>query len=241
MAQAKIKICGITNLSDARLALTLGADLLGFNFYRPSPRYIEPARAAEIIGQLPADAITVGVFVNAGVEGVQAVLAEIAAAGKAASHKSLSAIPRLPSGAEGTAGSKAPPCTLHMAQLHGDESNAGCQAVRGLGLGVIKALRVRAPADLARLGSYDVDAVLLDAFHEELYGGTGHRFDWGWLRQAPAAKVFLAGGITPDNMAEALAAGTYGVDVCSGVESRPGVKDPDKLHALFDRIRGYHG
>jgi phosphoribosylanthranilate isomerase len=132
-------------------------------------------------------------------------------------------------------------CPVHVVQLHGDESPGLCREVRALGVEVMKALRIRQPDDIARIGDYDTEYVLLDAFREELYGGTGETFDWDWIRPGGPAKVFLAGGITPDNIAQALAVGTWGVDLCSGVESAPGVKDPEKLRRLFAAIEEYHG
>ena len=206
---AKIKICGITNLADAKLAIELGADLLGLNFYPPSPRYIEPPKAAEIIASLaPNAAVMAGVFVNATAEAIQDVLAK---------------------------------CPLDIAQLHGTETNDQCQRVRQLGVDVIKALRIRQPVDIEKTNDYDVQTILLDAFREELYGGTGHRFDWGWIKQGdPDRKVFLAGGITPANIAEALAVGTYGVDLCSGVEKEPAIKDKTKMIELFEEIARYY-
>jgi len=201
--KAKIKICGITNVADAQLAVQLGAELLGFNFYPPSPRYINPKSANEIITQLPSQITTVGVFVNAGIKGIQKVLQQ---------------------------------CPLDMAQLHGDETDADCQAAAALGVEVIKALRIRQPGDIQLTENFQVDAVLLDAFREELYGGTGHAFDWSWIRLSFGRKIFLAGGINPDNISAALAVGTFGVDLCSGVEKSPGVKDHAKMEKLFAEI-----
>ena len=199
----KVKICGITTRADAELAVGLGADLLGFNFYEPSPRYVEPGAAGELAAGLGEGVVMVGVFVNATTEEIAAV---------------------------------AQRCRLDMAQLHGDESAEQCREVARLGLGVIKAVRVKGPEDVERVRDYEVDAVLLDAFREEVYGGSGHRFDWSWVRQAGHEKVFLAGGITPENVAEAVSVGTYGVDLCSGVEVGPGVKDEAKMRLLFERL-----
>ena len=202
---AKIKICGITNISDARLALELGADLLGFNFFRPSPRFIEPQAAAQIINALsPASAQMVGLFVNAQLDFIKQTLRE---------------------------------CPLGMLQLHGDESNADCNRASELGLAVIKALRLRTPRDIEQARRFDTPFILLDAFHKELYGGTGATFDWSWVTSVPDKKIFLAGGICPDNIKDALAVGTYGIDLCSGVEQRPGLKDPHQMKTLFEKIK----
>ena len=200
---AKIKICGITNQPDAQLAVELGADLLGFNFYQPSPRYIVPAAAAEIIGGLPHGPEIVGLFVNAELEFIRDVL----------NH-----------------------CPLTMVQLHGDESNTDCRAVAQLGLNVIKAIRIREPGDVRQAENFDTELILLDAFREDLYGGTGESFDWNWITSVPDKKIFLAGGIDPDNIKAALNVGTYGVDLCSSVEKQPGIKDHSRLRLLFERI-----
>lgn len=199
----RIKICGITNQPDGRLAVELSADLLGFNFYRPSPRYIAPAAAAEIIGNLPRGPEIVGLFVNAELKFIRDVL----------NH-----------------------CPLTMVQLHGDESNADCRAVAQLGIKVIKAIRIRKPDDVKQAENFDTELILLDAFREDLYGGTGESFDWSWITSVPDKKIFLAGGINPDNIKAALNVGTYGIDLCSGVEKQPGIKDHSRLKLLFERI-----
>ena len=200
----KIKICGITTLDDAKLSLDLGADLLGFNFYPPSPRYIEPNQAASIIAQLPDNTQTVGVFVNMPTDQLQNLLSI---------------------------------CPLKALQLHGDETNNDCQNAMKLGPEIIKALRIKHIDDIKQCDNYDVATILLDAFREELYGGTGHAFDWTWIKnQSTNKKIFLAGGITLDTITAALRVGTYGIDLCSGVESAPGIKDPQKLKNLFDKI-----
>src|SRR6185295_18381876 len=133
--------CGITNLTDALAAVEAGADALGFNFYRPSPRYIEPAAAREIIELLPRSVLTVGVFVN---------------------EPDVERIAR-------SAG-------VEALQLHGEEKPSECAALKSWY--VIKALQVRGDFDVAKVTDYDVSAVMLDAGHKTLRGGTGHVFDW---------------------------------------------------------------
>jgi len=232
--RAKVKICGITNRADAHLAARLGADFLGFNFYRRSPRYVEPDRAAQIIATLSETVIPVGLFVNPDREEITHIITT---------------------------------CHLPWVQLHGDEDAARCREVAALGVKVIKAIRLRRQEDLRLIEPYDTEAILLDAFHPDMYGGTGKRFDWNWLRDlstgkepsrvnprpeeptgttgkssaAMIRKVFLAGGLGPDNIAQALALGTWAVDLCSGVEARPGVKDAAKLERLFEEIGIYYG
>jgi len=123
-------------------------------------------------------------------------------------------------------------CGLDVIQLHGDEPPEACSFPPHR---VVKALRVRDAESLANVGDYPVSALLLDAWVEGRYGGTGHRFDWELAaRVAAATRVILAGGLTPANVAEAIdAVRPYGVDVSSGVESAPGVKDPEKVAAFI--------
>jgi phosphoribosylanthranilate isomerase len=201
----ELKVCGVTNLEDARAAIDCGAEYLGFNFYAKSPRYIAPASARAIIDRLPSDIISVGVFVN---EPRPEDVAEILRV----------------SGAR-------------MAQLHGDESPDYCASV-GAGR-VIKALRVGDDFDARRVLDYPAAAILLDAFDAKLYGGTGKTANWAIAREAAKlTKVFLAGGLSPNNIVEAIrAVEPFAVDVNSGVERAPGRKDANKLHALWRQIR----
>jgi len=126
---------------------------------------------------------------------------------------------------------------LDRVQLHGEESPAFCKTIRAQ---VFKAVRVQNADSLKGLNRYPVRGFLLDAFHPAHYGGTGEVFDWRLaLRAKKAGPVILAGGLTPENVAEAIErVRPYGVDVCSGVEKRPGRKDYDKLRAFFDAVRG---
>jgi phosphoribosylanthranilate isomerase len=125
-----------------------------------------------------------------------------------------------------------------MAQLHGDESPAYCAVVGAER--VIKALRAGDDFDTRRVMDYKVSAVLLDAFDAKLYGGTGRKANWAVAREAARlTKIFLAGGLSPENIAEAIrVVEPFAVDVNSGVESAPGRKDADKLHNLWQRMRG---
>lgn len=204
MQQVKLKICGITLLEDARAAVECGADFLGFNFYRPSPRYIAPAAAREIIAQLPAEVMPVGVFVN---EARPADVLEIMSA----------------SG-------------VRLAQLHGDETADYCAQVGAAR--VIKVLRVGDGFEPRGALEFPAAAILLDAYDAKLYGGTGKTANWAVAREvARLAKVFLAGGLSPDNIAEAIrAVEPFAVDVNSGVESAPGRKDAGKLHRLKQEL-----
>ena len=210
MLIVKVKICGITNYDDAAAAVDMGADLLGFNFYPKSPRFITPENAAQIINKLPGFMDVAGVFVH------EADNDE---------NKSFSKI-----------NETIDKCQLNWVQLHGDESPQFCQLFLSLNVRTMKAIRVRDQADIERANDYFSDAILLDAFHPEKYGGTGLTFDWNIVGHIEK-RIFLAGGINPDNAAAAVELGVYGIDVCSGVEAEPGKKDHKKMKKLFENIR----
>ena len=205
MAKTRVKICGITNWTDAKRAVDAGADLLGFNFYAKSPRYIAPAKARRIVRRLPKRVSSVGVFVN---ETEQTMLAVARSVG------------------------------LDALQLHGDESPAAVARLGG-SVSVIKAVRAGKtfrPAQLSRFKR--ASAVLLDGFDRKLRGGTGKTFDWRVARRAKRyGRIFVAGGLTPENVAEAIrTAAPYAVDVCSGIEAKPGKKDPKRMRALMRAV-----
>jgi phosphoribosylanthranilate isomerase len=203
----KVKICGLTNFDDAVAAIDMGADLLGFNFYQKSPRYIEPVKAAEIVNKLPGFIDIVAVFVNATVDEI---------------HQTK----RI--------------CPFDWVQLHGDEDQQFCSSLRSHDVKTMKAFRVKDKSDIEKTNTFFTDAILLDAFQPDKYGGTGITFDWNIIGHI-GKRVFLAGGIKPDNAANALELGVYGIDVCSGIESRPGKKDHKKMKKLFENIRYLRG
>jgi phosphoribosylanthranilate isomerase len=199
----KIKICGITNLEDALAAAAAGADALGFNFYKKSPRFIDPVKAAEIIAQLPPFIMPVGVFVNEREEKIREV--------------------------------QALTC-MQAIQLHGDESPEFCQRLDGR---IIKAFQVRDKESLQNMAHYRVAAYLLDSYREGVRGGTGVAFDWHLAVVAKTfGRVILAGGLTPENVAEAVKlVQPYGVDVAGGVEKEKGIKDHTKLRKFITEVR----
>lgn len=200
---AKVKICGITNYEDAAVATDFGADMLGFNFYERSPRFIEPQKAVEIINKLPAFVDTVGLFVNEDFDKIRQIMDA---------------------------------CQLNWIQLHGDENPEFCRQFLTIDIKTMKAIRIKNKNDIEKAEDFFTDAILLDAFHPEKYGGTGISFDWNILGHINK-RVFLAGGINPDNAADAVKLGIYGIDICSGIESEPGKKDHAKTKKLFDNIR----
>ena len=206
MAKVKVKICGITNWTDARRAVEAGAQFLGFNFYRPSRRYIQPAAARRIIRRLPDGIAAVGVFVNE-------------------SEASMVAIARR--------------VGLDYLQLHGDEPPELVTRLERE-IPVIKAVRVRDSFRPKQLDSLScASAILLDGFDVRRHGGTGKTFNWNLARGANGSRrIFLAGGLTPENVADAIrVARPYAVDVCSGVEARPGRKDPARIIALMWAVK----
>ena len=203
----KVKIWGITNYDDATAAIDLGADLLGFNFYPKSPRYVTKERAEEIISQLPAFIDPAGVFVNASIDEI---------------HETSDV------------------CSLDWVQLHGDEDPSFCEALLSHNVKTMKAIRVKDQTDIEGADRFFTDAILLDAFNPDKYGGTGLTFDWNIIGHMNK-RVFLAGGVNPDNAAKAIEFGVYGIDVCSGIEAKPGKKDHEKMKKLFENIRHLRG
>ncbi len=196
----KVKICGITNLADAKAAVQAGADLLGFVFYEKSPRHVTVQAAREITRQLPPFVARVGVFVNAPAELVSQALGE---------------------------------CGLNVLQFHGDEAPEFCTQFGAMS---VKAFRVRDAESLRALPAYHTDAWLLDAHTQGKRGGTGARFNWDLAVEAQrfGRPIFLAGGLTPDNVAEAVRrVRPFAVDVSSGVESASGKKDQVKVQAFI--------
>jgi len=201
-----VKVCGITNLEDARACAEAGADMLGFNFHPASPRYISPREAREIIEKLPSSITCVGVFVNEESPARVALLAR---------ESSVSVV-----------------------QLHGDETPEYCRALTAYP--VIKALRVSREFVPEQGASCGTPTVLLDAFHKGAYGGTGRTFDWSLALAVRALipKLVLAGGLNPENVAEAIAqVRPFGVDACSSLERAPGLKDAARVKAFVAAVR----
>lgn len=208
MLIVKVKICGITNFEDAQAAIEMGADMLGFNFYPKSPRFIEPDDASAIINKLSVSVDTVGVFVNSTLNEIK--------------HQIVDG-------------------RLNWVQLHGDETPEFCRSLASLShIKTMKAIRVKDSSSIRLAETYFTDAILLDAFDPHRYGGTGVAFNWNIIGNM-SKRVFLAGGINPDNVRKAIDLGVYGIDVCSGIESSPGKKDHAKMKKLFDNINYLRG
>lgn len=204
----KVKICGITNAEDAKAAVDAGADAIGFVLYRKSPRFVEAELVKRIVAGLPPFVLPVGVFVNEDMKKVRDLMDS---------------------------------CGLAFAQLHGDENAAYCEA---LGRPVLKGIRLHDRSALPALAEYNsgpalVRGFVVDAFSDSTYGGTGLVADWTLAAEAAqAAKVLLAGGLTPENVGEAIRqVKPYGVDVSSGVEASPGRKDRAKIQAFIRSVK----
>jgi phosphoribosylanthranilate isomerase len=205
----KVKVCGITNLADAEKALEFGADALGFNFYPPSPRCIAPEEARAVLQRLPEGSCNIAVFVNEPKEKVREIVAQGELANGRQAYSAL--------------------------QFHGEESQEYC---RGWSMKVIKAFRVREKKSLEGMEQFPADFYLLDSWSLG-YGGSGAAFFWEWLEGLKTEKLILSGGLNIENVVAAIRRiHPYGVDVCSGVETRPGMKDHAKLKEFILAAKG---
>lgn len=203
----RVKICGITTVDDALMAVAAGADALGFVFHSLSPRNIGVEAAAAIIREVPPFVQTVGLFVNVPIGYVNDTV-------------------------EATG--------LDVVQLHGDETPEYCRLV---GRRVVKAFRIKDIDSLEPIRRYSVAGFLLDAWSPKAYGGTGMTFNWDIAKVAEQyGPIILAGGLTPENVAQAVeTVSPFAVDVSSGVESVPGKKDPEKVLAFIRHAQGVRG
>jgi phosphoribosylanthranilate isomerase len=204
----RLKFCGITSLEDARLATEAGAWALGTILWPGSERRCEPEEAARIASTLRRQVEIAGVFVNQPLDEVCGL-------------------------AEGIG--------LSLVQLHGDEGPSFCAEVaRRTGARVIKAARVGGGSDVQAMEAFHTDFHLLDTRRAGHWGGTGETFDWDLTRlRRTSVPLILSGGLTPENVAAAIAATSpYAVDVASGTEASPGVKDPEKLRAFAAAANG---
>jgi len=209
--KVKVKICGVTRAEDAAGIAAAGIEFIGLNFWPSSKRYLPAERAPEVAAAARAAGAVrlIGVFVNARVDEVVAIARDVA---------------------------------LDAIQLHGDESPSEVAAVHRLtGCSMWKAIAVGRPGDLSQLDVWPADAILLDT-PTAGRGGSGRVFDWTLARDArrtyPRRQFVLAGGLGPDNVRAAIdAVSPWAVDVASGVESAPGIKDPAKLTAFLAAVR----
>jgi phosphoribosylanthranilate isomerase len=203
----KIKICGIKTMTDALAAIDAGTDLIGFNFYQNSPRYIDVGRCRDIMSvtRKYEFILFVGVFVNATVEEIRATMES---------------------------------CGLSLAQLHGDETPEMLNGLAGKAFKAFRGISTDFETD-KRIRTNGAPAFLLDASVKGLYGGSGVTADWkGAAELAKKYPLLLAGGLTPENVAQAVRqVRPWGVDVASGVESAPGEKDARKMVEFVKAVR----
>lgn len=209
----EVKICGLKTADAVDAAVAAGADLVGFVFFKKTPRFVTPAVAGGLAGRVPQGVLKVGLSVDATDDELAAITGNGA---------------------------------VDILQLHGAEPPERVAQVRAkFGLPVMKALAIANPADVANARVYEsvADRLLFDAkppAGADRPGGNAVPFDWGLMAGSEwAVPWLLAGGLTPDNVAEAIrVSGAPGVDVSSGVESAPGVKDLDKIRAFLAAAKG---
>lgn len=206
--RTRAKICGITRIQDIQSAVNAGADAIGFVFFPPSPRSVSTAQAKELIQHVPAYVQTVGLFVNASADEILQILKDV---------------------------------PLDILQFHGDETPEQCQHIAAqAGRRWYKAIQVKPDLDvIAEIQNYQAagaSAVLLDAWHPELKGGTGHSFDWAQFPKLDIPLI-LAGGLKPENIEDAIrTTGAYAVDVSGGVESSKGMKDQQLIERFMQGV-----
>jgi phosphoribosylanthranilate isomerase len=193
----RVKICGIKRVEDAELAIGFGADLIGFNFYPPSPRSLTLEDARTIRDVIGDRCEVVGVFVNAARSYIDQRMREL---------------------------------RLDWLQFHGDEDD---DALSGWPRKVIRTLRLERIVSAHAIERCKADYVLLDTWHPHLFGGTGQARSLEDLGEFPLTRVILSGGLNPENVAQAAALRPYAVDVASGIEAAPGIKDPAKLRSFI--------
>jgi phosphoribosylanthranilate isomerase len=209
----RVKICGITKPEQAQAIAELGATAIGFMCVPQSPRYVTLGQMQAALERLPPQIDRIGVFANESVAAISKIIASTALTG---------------------------------VQLHGQESPEFCQQLRQFlpAVEIVKALRVRAFDDLSQVDIYygcGVNTLLLDAYHPQMLGGTGKTLDWKLLQQfQPQGAWLLAGGLTPDNILDALnLVSPSGIDLSSGVERSPGDKDLDRVAKLFENLAAW--
>ena len=207
MSDTKVKICGLTRLDDAQLAADLGAAMLGCNLYEGSSRFVPPELAARLLAAKPASAHWVAILVNPSADYVRKACRQ---------------------------------APFDLLQFHGDEPAAFCEAMSAeLGLPYIKAIRAGSPEQIqARAREYpSAEFILLDAVAGGQFGGTGKTFDWQQIPEI-SQPLMLAGGLDPDNVSEAIRqVQPDAVDLASGVEASPGIKDYAKLRAFMAAVK----
>ncbi|WP_347474258.1 phosphoribosylanthranilate isomerase [Acinetobacter thermotolerans] len=206
--RTRAKICGITRVEDVHAVVNAGCDAIGFVFYPPSPRSVTLEQAETLVQAVPAYVQAVGLFVNSSADDIQGILKTV---------------------------------PLDILQFHGDETPEQCQSIgKQVGRRWYKAIQVKPGLDVvAEIQNYQdagASAVLLDAWHPDLKGGTGHSFDWTTFPKLNIPLI-LAGGLNPDNVEQAiLTTRAYAVDVSGGVESAKGIKDQQLIERFMQGV-----
>ncbi len=201
--RTRVKICGLTQVEDARRVAQAGADSIGLVFYPPSPRAVSVEQAQSICAALPAFVTVTALFVNEQAARIEQILQQL---------------------------------PIDLLQFHGDESAAFC---RQFGRPYIKAVRVRPGVDLRQQAQHYQDArgLLCDAYKAGVPGGTGETFDWQLLDTELPLPVILAGGLSAENVAQAvISVKPYAVDVSGGVEAAKGIKDIDLVERFIQEV-----
>lgn len=207
--RTRAKICGITRIQDIQSVVDAGADAIGFVFFPPSPRSVTPEHAKELIRHVPAYVQTVGLFVNALADDIVQILKQ---------------------------------APVDILQFHGDETPQQCQQIAAqAGRRWYKAIQVKPEMDVTavirKFQQAGASAVLLDAWHPELKGGTGHSFDWSAFPKLDIPLI-LAGGLKPENIEDAIkTTNAYAVDVSGGVESAKGIKDQQLIEQFMQGVQ----
>lgn len=207
--RTRAKICGITRIEDIQAAVASGVDAIGLVFYPPSPRSVTTEQAKLLVEHIPAYVQVVGLFVNASADEINQVLAQV---------------------------------PLDVLQLHGDESPTNCQYIaEQTKRRWYKAIQVKPDLDIIKtIVEYQAagaSAMLLDAWHPELKGGTGHAFDWAQFPKLDIPLI-LAGGLNPDNVEDAIqTTHAYAVDVSGGVESSKGIKNQQLMQRFIQGVQ----
>lgn len=208
--RTRIKMCGMTREKDVEAGVNLGLDALGFIFYEKSPRNVFPDFVRAVVSKIPPFVDCVGVFVDRDREEVEEIVEY---------------------------------CSLSHAQLHGKEDPKYCERVERFAspCHAIKAFRVGSESKREDFSPYDdiVHGYLLDTYVKGNAGGTGSSFDWNIIERLDLQRpMILAGGLSPDNVEEAICSvSPFGVDVNSGVEIEPGIKDHLKISEFVRKVR----
>lgn len=207
--RTRAKICGITRIEDIQAAVASGTDAIGLVFYPPSPRAVSIQQAKALVEQIPAYVQVVGLFVNATADEINQVLEQV---------------------------------PLDVLQLHGDETPEQCQRIaQSTKRRWYKAIQVKPDIDIIQTiveyQAMGASAMLLDAWHPELKGGTGHSFDWNVFPKLDIPLI-LAGGLNPENVEQAIqTTQAYAVDVSGGVESAKGIKNQQLMQRFIQGVQ----